>query len=472
MLKIEQTILKNLFRNDQYVAKVYPFLKDEYFTETDERELFNQVKCYIDKYESKPTEEAIVIQMDNDRKVNEGLSDSVLELLQVIQSDTEETPYEWLYDESEKFCKERSIYNAITEAIKIADGSDDKSPDAIPSLLEAALGVCFDTDVGLEYLSNDRYDLYADKEDKLPFLCESLNFITNGGMSRKSSNIVMAPTGVGKSNVMVPLASDYLRQGYNVLYITLEMSERKITERFDANLLEVPIQDLYCLKRSDFNARLDRVRQKSNGRLFVKEYPTSSAHAGHFDALINEIRTKENCKLDVVFVDYLNICISSRVKMGSSNQNTYTYMRSIGEELRGLFVRHDVVGWTATQTNRSAIGASDYGQESVSDSAGIIHIADLLWGLILDDQMKADGEIVLKQLKNRYSGTSAFERIRMKMSREYMKFSDHEVTLQAMAPYMKKERSQPQTKLDYDDTAAPPMIKPKPKKDFNSFSFE
>lgn len=438
--RIEEAILKSCFKSSEFIAKIYPFLKEEYFTESSDKTIFQQVKTYIDQYHVTPTIEAIFIQMDGDKSINEAQQQGAVELLETIQGDQEDTPYEWLYDQTEKFCKDKAIYNAITQAINIADGNDKLSPDAIPSILQDALAISFSTDIGHDYFADAglRYDAYHTKQDKIPFLMKTFNHITNNGLPRKTLSCILGGSGTGKSQWLCSLAADYIKQGYNVVYFTMEMTERKIAERVDADLLDVDISSLFGLNRQEFNARMDKVKNKTQGKLIIKEYPTSSAHAGHFRQFLLEAKHKKGFVPDVIIVDYLGICASSKIKLGAS-VNNYNVMKSVAEEVRALCQEFDAVGWTGAQANRSGYNNSDIDVTNVADSLGILYILDFFIGLVLDDGMEEDGEILVTQLKNRY-GSTAFKRFRMTMNRSRMRITDRLETLSMIEEFKGKKQ--------------------------------
>lgn len=441
MLRIESVILKSLFKSPEFVSKIYPFIKSEYFSESTDKIIFNQLQTYIDKYHTAPTTEAIVIQIDSDKSINEVQQQDSYELLEEITTDTENSDFQWVCDETEKWAKGRALYNAISASIGIAEGTDKKfSADAIPTLLQEALAVAFNTDVGHDYFedSEQRFQKYHTKEDKIPFSGHNsiLNYITNGGLPRGSITAFLAASGAGKSQILTSLAADYIRDGYDVLYITAEMSEHKICERIDAKLLDIDIHKIFSLNRKDFNSRMDGIKDKTQGRLIVKAYPTSSAHCGHFRQLLTELKHKKNFKPAVIVVDYMGIIASEKVKLGSSI-NSYTVLKSISEELRALAQEHNVVMITATQVNRSGQNNSDISAENIADSMGLLFVLDLLLAVVVDDSMEENSEMLFIQLKNRYSSTT-LKRFRMKMDRAKMTFSDHPDTLAKINEFRNK----------------------------------
>ena len=403
MERIETTILRNLVFNEEYSRKVIPFIQPDYFDQRTEKIIFKEITEFIVKYGNAITTEALSIEMEN----RTDLSETEVKESREITASLSDSPVDnqWLLDTTEKWCRDRAIYLALMESVSIADGQDkEKNRDAIPSILSDALAVSFDNHIGHNYLEDykERYESYHKKEDRIPFDLEYLNKITKGGLPNKTLNVALAGTGVGKSLFMCHFASSVLLQGKNVLYITMEMAEEKIAERIDANLLNVPIQDLVDLPRTSFENKVTNISKKTQGQLIIKEYPTASAHSGHFKALLNELALKKSFKPDIIFVDYLNICASSRYK-GSANINSYTLVKSIAEELRGLAVEAEVPIVSATQTTRSGYGSSDVELTDTSESFGLPATADLMFALISTDDLEGLGQIMVKQLKNRLS---------------------------------------------------------------------
>jgi replicative DNA helicase len=425
--RIEQTILKNLIQSDSFSRKVLPFVKDEYFTETDEKTVFNEIKDYFEKYTKTPTAEALLINLEN----NTRLSDSDLvqskSIVGSIEKSSEETPQEWLIDETEKWCKDRAIYIAVMDSIEVLDEKSKRSKGDIPELLKDALSVSFDTNIGHDQLedADDRWEFYNREEEKLPFDLEYFNKVTKGGLPNKTLNICLAGTGVGKSLFMCHMASANLMMNKNVLYITLEMSEEKIAERIDANVLNIPIQDLADVTKTQFGKKVDKLKGKTTGKLIIKEYPTASAHVGHFRHLLQELDIKKDFKPDMIYVDYLNICASHRVKPGAG-ANSYTLVKSIAEELRGLAVEFDVPIMSATQTTRSGYGSTDIELTDTSESFGLPATADLMFALITSDELEELDQLVVKQLKNRYNDPTIFKRFVIGIDRARMKLYDCE----------------------------------------------
>ena len=423
-MKIERLILSNLIYNEEFLRKTIPFIKDEYFLDWSEKKIFQLIKRFVDKYNSLPTKEAISLSMINEKNISDDQLNSMNEI--VIDLVKSEVSQDWLIDETEKFCKDKAVYNAILQSIKIINDEDkDRSPDSIPHMLQEALSVGFDLTVGHDYLEDagERYDFYHRAEEKLPFDIEMLNKITKGGVSKKTLNIFMAGTGVGKSLVMCHIAAASLLQNKNVLYITMEMSEEKIAERIDANLLNTVISDIEDIQQDVFHQRINKIKKKTHGRLIIKEYPTGSAHAGHFRALLKELNVKKNFKPDVIFIDYLNICASSRLK-ASASSDSYGYAKSIAEELRGLGVEFNVPVFSATQTNRSGYGNSDADLTNTSESFGVPATSDLFVFLYTDEELDKAGQILVKQLKNRYNDMNLFKRFIVGVDKSRMKLYD------------------------------------------------
>jgi replicative DNA helicase len=429
--KIETIILSKMFSDEDYTRKIIPFLRDEYFHDSAERKLFSYMNAFINKYNSLPTIEAIEIAAQNDTSVNENDFKNLNEKLTQMDSDLEVNA-KWLLEETEKFCKDKAVYNAIMKSIQIIDGGDkEHSQDGIPSILQEALGICFDNNVGHDYLDNSesRFDFYHRVENKMPFDLEMFNKITGGGLPNKTLNIALAGTGVGKSLFMCHMASGALAQGKNVLYITMEMSEEKIAERIDANMMNVNIGELKDLSRSMFDTRIDKIRNKTEGKLIIKEYPTASAHVGHFKALLNELMLKRNFAPDIVFVDYLNICASSRFKPGAG-VNSYTYVKAIAEELRGFAVEFDLPVVSATQTTRGGYANSDVELTDTSESFGLPATADLMFALISTEELEKMGQLMVKQLKNRYNDPGLNKRFMVGIDRGKMRLYDLEESAQ------------------------------------------
>jgi replicative DNA helicase len=432
-MKLEQTILKNLIYNDEYLRKVLPFLKPELFTESTSRTLYGMVNEFVQTYNSTPSIEALELAIQDRRNLSDVEVEGCKTCLQEIrESSQEKSELQWIVDRTEKFCQERSIYNAVLGAISILDGKD-KSADkgAIPKILSDALAVSFDTSVGHDYLldADDRYEFYHRREERLPFDLDYFNKITKGGLPAKTLNIALAGTGVGKSLFMCHVAAGALVQGKNVLYITMEMAEEKIAERIDANLLNVTLDDLTSMPKDMFDKRIQKLREKTVGKLIIKEYPTASASTTHFRTLLNELNLKKSFRPDIIMVDYLNICCSSRLKAGA-NVNSYTYVKAIAEELRGLAVEFGVPIVSATQTTRSGFTSSDPGLEDTSESFGLPATADMMFALISSEELEEMGQIMVKQLKNRYNDPNYLKRFTLGIDRAKMRLYDVEQTAQ------------------------------------------
>ena len=425
--RIEQTILKNLIQSDSFARKVLPFLKAEYFTETDEKTVFDEVSNYFDKYTKTPTIEALLINLENNTSLQDNVLKSSKTIVKEFGSHQDETPQDWLIDEAEKWCKDRAIYIAVMDSIEVLDEKSQRSRGDIPELLKDALSVSFDTHIGHDQLEDaeDRWEFYHTEEEKIPFDLEYFNKITKGGLPNKTLNICLAGTGVGKSLFMCHMGASHLMMNKNVLYITLEMSEEKIAERIDANILNIPIGDLPDITKNQFGKKVDKLKNKTKGKLIVKEYPTASAHVGHFRHLLQELEIKKDFKPDVIFVDYLNICASHRIKPGAG-ANSYTLVKSIAEELRGLAVEFDVPIMSATQTTRSGFGSTDIELTDTSESFGLPATADLMFALITSDELEELDQMVVKQLKNRYNDPTIFKRFVIGVDRARMKLYDCE----------------------------------------------
>ncbi len=430
MDRIEKVILRNLVYNEEYLRKVLPFIEPDYFNDRSERVVFEHITKYAAEYNSLITKEVLQIEIEDRRDITQ---DEVKNIFGTINElEDIECDFEWLSDTTEKWCRDRAIYLALMESIKIADGQDDKkNRDAIPTILSDALSVSFNRNVGHDYLEDyeERYELYNKKESRIQFDLEYFNKITKGGLPNKTLNIALAGTGVGKSLFMCHHASSVLLEGKNVLYITLEMAEEKIAERIDANLLNVNIQEIVDLPKPIFEGKVTNLAKKTQGSLIIKEYPTASAHSGHFKALLNELALKKSFKPDIIFIDYLNICASSRYRAGS-NVNSYSYIKAIAEELRGLAVEANVPIVSATQTTRSGYGSSDVDLTDTSESFGLPATADLMFALISTEELEGLGQIMVKQLKNRYNDPTYNRRFVIGVDRTKMRFYDCEQTAQ------------------------------------------
>ena len=425
--RIETIILKNLLHNEEYSRKVLPFLNKDYFLEHTDKLLYQQVDLFINKYNNLPTKEALVIELDNTPLKDEEF-ENVTELLTHLEGQKDEkSDIQWLLETTEKFCQDKAIYNAVVSSIKILDEPEKSNDDkgAIPELLTDALSVSFDPHVGHDYLldSDDRYEFYHRVEKKIPFDLDFFNKITQGGLSSKTLNIALAGTGVGKSLFMCHVSSSALSQGNNVLYITLEMSEERIAERIDANLLNIKLDDLVGLSKKMYEKKIEDLKSTVKGRLIIKEYPTAAASTNHFRALLNELNLKRNFKPDMILVDYINICSSARIKPGQY-VNSYSYIKSIAEELRGLAVEFDVPILSATQTNRAGFQNTDVGLEDTSESFGLPATADFMFALITNENLEEAGQILIKQLKNRYSDITSNKKFLVGVDRAKMRLID------------------------------------------------
>ena len=421
--RIEETILRNLICNEQYYRKVVPFIKADYFQEYNEKILFEEIADFAAKYDKVPTKEVLTINLQSRGDLTEETFKDTLSGLNSLSDDW--IDYDWLLDATEKWCQDKAIYNALMQSIKIADGGDKKlDKGSIPSILQDALAVSFDEHIGHDYIeqADDRYEFYHRKEEKIPFDLEKFNYITKGGLPNKTLNIALAGTGVGKSLFMCHVASSCLLQGRNVLYITCEMAEEKIAERIDANLLNVSVKDIVDIPEVLFRSKVQEISKKTQGKLIIKEYPTASAHAGHFRALLNDLQLKKDFKPDLIFVDYLNICASVRYK--GAIVNSYTYVKAIAEELRGLAVETNLPIISATQTTRAGFGNSDPDLTDTSESFGLPATADFMFALISTEELEEQGRIMVKQLKNRYNDPTASKKFMLGIDRSKMRLYD------------------------------------------------
>jgi len=457
MEQVETTILRNLLFNNDYCRKVLPFIKNEYFENLHEKVVFDEISKFISAYEKLATKEVLLIEAENRSDITEETYRIICDYVKSL--DDTVVDQKWLEDTTEKWCRDRAIYLALMESIKIADGDDEKkNRDAIPSILSDALAVSFDNNVGHDYFQDTsaRYEFYHKREDRVPFDLEYFNKVTKGGLPNKTLNVALAGTGVGKSLFMCHFAASVLLQGKNVLYITLEMAEERIAERIDSNLLNVKIQDIQTLPKIMFESKLNNVMKKSQGTLIIKEYPTASAHAGHFRSLLNELALKKQFRPDIIFIDYLNICASSRYKSNLS-VNSYSYIKAIAEELRGLAVEANVPIVSATQTTRSGYGSSDVELTDTSESFGLPATADLMFALISTEELEQLGQLMVKQLKNRYNDLSVYKRFIVGIDRAKMRLYDCEQTAQNDILDSGQE-----DEYNYED---------KPKKSFEGFKF-
>ena len=430
---LELTILKNILTNEQYMRKVLPFVKPDYF-EGIYRIMFKEAGKFVAKYNKLPTRDAFKIELDQTAKLSDEQYTMAVDILPHL-FEVDASDDQWLIDTTEKWCQDRAIYNAIMESISIIDGKHQElTKNALPDLLQKALGVAFDPNVGHDYVENaeDRFEFYHKVEDRLPFDISLLNTITKGGVPNKTLNIALAGTGVGKSLFMCHVAASALTEGKNVLYITMEMAEDRLAERIDANLLNVPIDQLENLSKDMFTKKVSDLSKKTNGKLIIKEYPTGSAHTGHFRALLNELKLKREFEPDVIFIDYLNICASSRMKGMGGAINSYSYIKAIAEELRGLAVEFDVPLFSATQTTRSGFSNSDIGLEDTSESFGLPATADLMFALISTEELEQAGQLMVKQLKNRYNDPTYNKRFVVGVDRAKMRLYDVDTNEQTL----------------------------------------
>ena len=459
MEKVEVAVLRNLIHNEDYLRKVIPFIKPEYFEDVNQKIVFEEILKFIQEYNKPATKEILSIEIEKRQDINDSSFKDIVGFVTSLEEVAVE--FNWLVDTTEKWCRDRAIYLALMESIHIADGKDEKkNRDSIPSILSDALSVSFDTHIGHDYLTDyeKRYELYHKKEERVEFDLEYFNKITKGGLPNKTLNIALAGTGVGKSLFMCHVASSVLLQGRNVLYITMEMAEEKIAERIDANLLNIPIQQLTELPKSMFETKVTNISKKTQGTFIIKEYPTASAHAGHFKSLLNELALKKSFRPDIIFIDYLNICASSRYR-GNLSVNSYSYIKAIAEELRGLAVEFNVPIVSATQTTRSGYGSSDVELTDTSESFGLPATADLMFALISTEELEELGQIMVKQLKNRYNDPTVYKRFVIGIDRAKMRLYDCEQSAQEDILDKGKEEE-----YDFHEEN-------KPKKTFEGFKF-
>ena len=449
MTDVEKIILHNLLRNETYSRKVTPFIKREYFHDRSMRFVFETIHDFIQKYNNLPTKEALYIILDKNKSITQEELKRVSLIIEEISNNQESSDIEWLVNETESFCKEKAVYNAIMESIQIIDGKSQQSQGSIPDILSKALAVSFDVHIGHDYIEDyeKRYDFYHTIEKKIPFDLEPFNQITNGGTPAKTLNIVMAGTGVGKSLFLCHHAANCLKQNQNVLYITCEMAEERIAERIDANLLDVTLDSLKELPKTVYEKKINNLSAGVTGKLIIKEYPTATANVNHFRFLLDELWLKRKFKPDVIFIDYLNICASARLKNGN-NINSYTYIKSIAEELRGLAVEYNVPIFSATQTTRSGYSNSDVGLEDTSESFGLPATADFMFALISTDELAEMNQIMVKQLKNRYNDTASNRKFLLGINRAKMKVFDIKttqptnlITISTVSPKDKKTKT-------------------------------
>ena len=432
MNRLEQTILKNLIYNEVYTRKVLPFIKADYFSDNTERIVFREIFDFVNKYKNLPTHESLVINFTESKSLTEPQVRESIELLKEIHSSKDEkSEGQWLIEQTEKFCQDKAIYNAIMESVGILDDDGKRSKGEIPQLLSDALGVTFDNNIGHDYIndSDSRYDSYHKVESRIRFDLDLFNKITKGGLPVKTLNIALAGTGVGKSLFMCHVAAGCLSQGHNVLYITMEMAEEKIAERIDANLLNIDLDELRTITKEDYNRKFSALKSKTQGKLIIKEYPPASASSLHFRALLNDLALKKSFKPDIIFIDYLNICCSSRIKPGA-NVNSYSYIKAIAEELRGLAVENNLPIVSATQTTRSGFSNSDPGLEDTSESFGLPATADFMFALVTNEELEQLNQVLVKQLKNRYGDPNLYKRFVLGIDRSKMRLYDVEDSAQ------------------------------------------
>ena len=430
-MTIEKTIFSNLIYNENYARRVLPFIKSEYFQDKTDRILFEEIYNFMDKYQAMATKETLSIELDNRKDLNGTEFQKVVEVIESLKD--AEVDMQWLVTTTEKFCKDKAVYNAILSGIQIIEGKDrEHTQEAIPSILSEALAVGFDQHIGHDYIENadERFEFYHKKEEKLEFDLDYFNRITKGGLPNKTLNVALAGTGVGKSLFMCHMAAATLQQNKNVLYITMEMAEEKIAERIDANLMDIPIQQLETLPKNVFEGKIAKIAKSGVGKLIVKEYPTGAANSAHFRALLNELKLKKNFEPDMIFIDYLNICSSSRMKAMGGSINSYTYIKAIAEELRGLAVEFNVPIMSATQTTRGGYDNSDVSLTDTSESFGLPATADLMFALISTEEMEELGQVMVKQLKNRYNDVGHLKRFVLGIDRSRMKLYDVEESAQ------------------------------------------
>ncbi len=478
-MRIEDTILKNLIFNDEYTRKSLPYIKTEYFSDHDDRFLFEEIENYVNKFNVLPTKEALIIEVGNNTKLSEDQFNNVSTKVTEYFGSKEDSEIDWLLETTEKFCQDKAIYNAVLESIGIIDNQKDTEKDkgAIPQILSDALAICFDPNIGHDYIedSDERFESYHRVEEKVAFDLDYFNKITNGGLSKKTLNITLAGVGVGKSLFMCHQAAASISKGLNVLYITLEMAEEKIAERIDANLMNITIDDLHDIPKDVFDKKMNRIKKTTAGRLIVKEYPPASANVNHFKNLLNELKLKRKFVPEIIFVDYLNIMSSSRMKYGNS-VNSYNYVKSIAEELRGLAVENNLPICSATQTTRSGFTDTDFGLEDTSESFGLPATADFMFALISTEELEELDQILIKQLKNRYSDPGRHKRFVIGIDRAKMKLYDLEESAQSDLVSRNAPKKKKESWVKKDDD--PPVFdveinnrKKKKKKDFSEFTF-
>lgn len=450
---LERTILSNLVFNGDYFQRVFPYLKSEYFEDNNVKKVFETYSKYVEQYKEPPSVEALKISLDKRKDLNEDSYRDVMSEVDSLALDSLTNP-DWLVSETEKFCQDRDLFNSIRKAILIMDGQDkENDKGSIPELLSQSLAISFDTSIGHDFIedADSRYEFYHRKEERMPFDIELLNKITKGGLPRKSMTVLLATTGGGKSLVKCHMAASYLLHGKNCLYITMEMAEERIAERIDANMMNVTLDELKIMPRDVYEKRIERIKGKATGKLVVKEYPTGSAHAGHFRHLLHELKMKRGFTPDVIFIDYLNICASSRVK-GAAAANSYTLVKSIAEEIRGLSMEFNCAVVTSSQYNRDAYGSSDVDLTNTSESMGITHTADCILGLITSEDLDSLGQLMIKQLKNRWGDLSHYRRFVVGIDRSKMQIYDLEESAQnGITQGQSVANSQPRPSSTVDD---------------------
>lgn len=425
--EIEDIIIRNLIYNEKYIRAVIPFLKDEYFIDSIQRNIFHEIWDYLEKYNARPTKEALIIEIEKRENISQDNFEEIIKLLNFLHETKNETvDEEWLLDSTEKFCQKRALHNALRSSIQIISGENKKHDEGeIPEMLSDALGISFDSNIGHDYIekANDRWDFYNHKEKRLPFDLKYLNRITKGGVPKKTLNIIMGGTGSFKTGTLCHFSSHYLMMGENVLYITMEMAEERIAERIDANLLNIDLDELKNIPKSLYKKKVETLKNTTVGNLIIKEYPTASVHVGHFRHLLKELRLKKQFKPDVILIDYINICTSSRLR-GNTNANSYTIVKMIAEEIRGLAVEFDVPIWSATQINRAGFKSSDVGLEDTAESFGLPFTSDLYLVIISNDELDDLGQLMFKQLKNRYSDVNYCKRFIIGVNKSKMRLYD------------------------------------------------
>lgn len=453
-MSIEKLIQTKLIHNEEYARQVIAFLKEDYFTDINDRIIFNLIGDYVGKYNKFPSKEALLVDLGNLNNISESSFKTCHDEILTLQDDSS-TDLEWILDQTEKFCQEKAVYNAIMASIEILDGKNNLGKGTIPKILSDALAVSFDTHIGHDYIEQykERYEFYHKKENHIPFNLEYFNKITNGGFVKKTLNVIMGGVHAGKTLTMTHMASANLTSGQNVLYITCEMSEEEISKRIDANLLDFKIDELMLIPKDVYSSRMEKYRSKTNGKLIVKEYPTASVGSAHFRHLLNELKLKKGFVPDIIYIDYINICISSRLKMGS-NINTYSYVKAISEEFRGLAIEFEVPIVTATQTNREGFVSSDFGMENVAESFGLNATADFILGIIATEDLISLHQLMCKQLKNRYTDMNKNSRFVIGIDREKMRLYDVEQSAQKDLIGSKEDNDKPlmdKTQFGYQD---------------------